>query len=235
MINKIALVPAYEPDEKLIKLVKELKDADYKIVVVDDGSGENYKKIFHKCNKMSHVISYMTNMGKGYALKKGLEYIKKTYKKDYYVVTLDSDGQHTVEDANHLIEYCKDNKSTLVIGKRIRSEKTPLRSRIGNSITRFVFRKVSDLDIYDTQTGLRAFSSKLTDYLLDIEGERYEYELNVLLKCAKDKVPIKEIEIETIYIDNNSGSHFNTIKDSYRIYRDIFKFSRLEKKKINKN
>jgi putative flippase GtrA len=60
--------------------------------------------------------------------------------------------------------------------------------------------------------------------MLEVEGDRFEYEMNMLLDAPKNKIKIEEETIETIYEDNNSGSHFNTIKDSYRIYKQIFKF-----------
>lgn len=220
----IILIPAYEPDDNLLNLVKKLSKENVEIVIVDDGSGNDYKEIFDKCRKYSKVISYEVNKGKGYALKIGYKYIKEEYQKPYIIVTMDSDGQHTIKDAKKLIKEVSENKSALVLGKRIRSGKTPLRSRIGNSITRFVYKVSTGLDVYDTQTGLRTFSDELIDYMIEIDGNRYEYEMNVLLKCAKDKIKIKEILIETIYIDNNSGSHFNGIKDSYRIYKNIIKF-----------
>ena len=81
------------------------------------------------------------------------------------------------------------------------------------------------MKVHDTQTGLRAFRTELIPVLRDIPGERYEYEMNVLLRFARDKIRILEHEIETIYIDNNAQSHFDTVKDSVRIYKEIFKFS----------
>lgn len=224
-IKKIILIPAYEPDNKLVELVKKLSKEEVDIIIIDDGSGPSYQEIFNKCKDTSKVISYKTNQGKGYALKTGLKYIKENYKNEYIIVTMDCDGQHTIKDANKLIEASINNKDTLYLGKRIRSQKTPLRSRLGNSITRFVYKITTGLDIYDTQTGLRVFTNSLIDYMINIEGNRFEYEMNVLLSCAKDKINIKEIEIETIYIDNNSKSHFNAIKDSYRIYKNIIKYT----------
>ena len=219
---KIALIPAYEPDEKLIKLVDELKKNDYKIVVVDDGSGKDYQDIFNKCK--TKVITYPNNQGKGHALKEGLKYIKETYD-NYYVVTMDSDGQHTIKDAERLFKQLQKRPNTLILGSRKRGKNTPIRSFLGNSITSFVYSLVTYRDIYDTQTGLRAFTEKLTDYMLEVSGERFEYEMNVLLNATRNNIKIKEITIETIYIDNNSGSHFNAIKDSFKIYKEIFKFS----------
>ena len=119
---------------------------------------------------------------------------------------MDSDGQHKVSDAQKLCDYIKYNQDCIVIGKRIRSNKTPVRSRIGNSITKVIYNLVTGNNIYDTQTGLRAFSYRLIDFNLGVKGDRYEYEMNVLLEAPLDNIKIKEIEIETIYIDNNSNS-----------------------------
>ena len=224
MKTKIALIPAYEPENKFIDLIKELSTTDFEIIVIDDGSGDNYKDIFDKVSKYAKVISYQINKGKGHALKTGLKYIKDNYS-SYIVVTMDCDGQHTVKDAINLTNVCQENDNTLILGKRIRSNKTPTRSRIGNSITRFIYKITTGLDVYDTQSGLRAFSDKLIDFLINIDGDRYEYEMNVLLECPKHNIKIKEVEITTIYIDNNSNSHFNTIKDSILVYKEIIKFS----------
>lgn len=223
IIKKIVLIPSYEPDEKLVDLVNKLNKEDLDIVVVNDGSNKSYNKIFDNLEN-TKVISYDTNMGKGYALKTGLSYIKDKYKKDYVVVTMDSDGQHDINDALKLCEEASKDKETLYLGKRIVSKKTPLKSKLGNTITRCIYSLVSKIDVYDTQTGLRAFSDELIDFMLSVQGDRFEYEMNVLLECPLNGIEIKEIEIKVIYLDNNKGSHFNAVKDSYRIYKEIFKY-----------
>ena len=223
-MKKVILIPSYEPDDKLIKLVDELKQNKLDIVVVNDGSNSSYDLIFNKIKRKAKVISYDINHGKGYALKIGLEYIREKYK-EFIVITMDSDGQHSVKDAIKLSNYSEKHLNELVIGKRIRSKKTPLRSKLGNSITMFFYRLSTGVKVYDTQTGLRAFSNNLIDFMLNVEGNRYEYEMNVLLYAPSNNIKIKELEIETIYIENNEGSHFNTIKDSYRVYKEIIKYS----------
>ena len=224
-MKKIILIPAYEPDNRLIELIKEIDKNMFDVIVINDGSGDNYKNIFNEVSKYVKLIEYDKNMGKGYALKTGFKYIKENYSDNYVVVTMDSDGQHTIRDAVNLCDYVEEHPSTLVLGMRKRSGKTPLRSRIGNGITKFVFSIVTGIDIYDTQTGLRAFTNNIIDNLIGTKGDRFEYELNCLLELSRIGIDIHEIEIETIYIDNNSGSHFSTFRDSFIIYRDIFKFS----------
>ena len=222
-MNSIVLIPSYEPDEKLIKLIDKLSKTKYDVIVVNDGSGPNYKHIYNKIKDKCKLLSYDENHGKGYALKTGFKYIKETYK-DYVIVTMDSDGQHTIEDANKLLEFTSKHKNILVTGMRKRNENVPLKSRFGNTITRFLYKKITHIDVYDTQTGLRAFSNKLLDFMIDIPGDRFDYEMNVLLECAKEGIKIKELPIQTIYIENNKGTHFKAISDSYRVYKEIIKY-----------
>ena len=165
------------------------------------------------------------NKGKGAALKTGLEYIKQTFAVPYIVVTADADGQHLPQDILLVCEKAESKIGSLILGSRIIGKNAPLRSRIGNGITRLIFCISTGTAIYDTQTGLRAFSNGLTDYMLSIEGERYEYEMNVLLNLRQYNISVEEVSIQTVYLDNNSSSHFNLIKDSFKIYREILKFS----------
>lgn len=222
---RIALVPAYEPDEQLIYLLRKLGESDFKAIVVDDGSGKEYSKIFEQASEFSKVLTHPENCGKGRAIKTALTYIRKNFEEPYTIVTMDADGQHQIMDALKVCKEAESRPGTLILGSRALKEGVPLRSRMGNTITRGVFVISTGLHIHDTQTGLRAFSSKLIPAMLNIPGERYEYEMNVLLEFAYEKRPVRELEIPTVYFDNNSGSHFNTVKDSYRIYKEILKFS----------
>ncbi len=223
--TRIALIPAYEPADELLNLVVQLSDAHFRIVLVDDGSGENYRRIFSAAKRFAEVLVHDTNKGKGEALKTGLSYIQKHCPENSVVVTLDADGQHSVTDAIRVSEAAFSDTGSLILGCRRFCGVVPKRSRFGNAVTRFVYRTVTGLNVSDTQTGLRAFDAALIPFMLKVPGDRYEYEMNVLLKCARSKVPMREIEIATIYFDNNSGSHFSTLKDSFIIYRDIIKFT----------
>ncbi len=223
--TKIALIPAYEPADGLLNLVVQLSDAHFRIILVDDGSGEGYRRIFSAAKRFAEVLIHETNKGKGEALKTGLSYIQRHCPENSVVVTLDADGQHSVTDAIRVAEAASSDTGSLILGCRRFCGDVPKRSRFGNTVTRLVYRTVTGLNVSDTQTGLRAFHTVLIPFMLEVKGDRYEYEMNVLLKCARSKVPIREIEIATIYFDNNSGSHFSTLKDSFIIYRDIIKFA----------
>lgn len=223
----IMLIPAYEPDEKLVDLVKTTSNKEFMTIVVNDGSGPAYDEIFKEVSRYATVLRHSKNLGKGQAIKTGLIYIKEKVFGKEVVCTLDSDGQHEISDAIRVAGLALENPDSLVIGQRSTDKENgaPLRSRLGNSLTRLIFKLSTGVKVTDTQTGLRAFSLSLIDYMLNIEGSRYEYEMNVIIKCAKDKIEIREVPIKTIYVNNNSCSHFKPFFDSVIIYKDILKFS----------
>ena len=222
---RVALIPSYEPDFVLLDVVKELLDNSFIVVVVNDGSEEKYDEVFNKLPKEVVYLSYPVNGGKGHALKHGLKFIKENFY-DCTIVTLDSDGQHKVSDAIKICDECE-NKETdsLILGSRNFDKKAPRKSRFGNFMARTSFLISTRHKIYDTQTGLRAFNSRLLEMMIDIQGERYEYEMNVLLEAIREKIPIIEVKIETIYIDNNSGTHYSPFKDTMKIFKEVIKYS----------
>ena len=221
----IALIPAYEPTEILTDLAKRLSDSGFSVLIIDDGSGPAYRQIFSAAGAYARLISYEQNKGKGYALKAGFDYIRHHFDSDSVIVALDSDGQHSVSDAREIAEMAAESPGALILGVRSFGKGTPVRSQFGNTVTSIVFQLSTGLRVSDTQTGLRGFCAGLLPFLSGVDGERYEYEMNVLLKCAKKRVPIIEKPIETIYFNNNKDSHFHTLRDSLRIYENILKFA----------
>ncbi|MBQ9807451.1 MAG: bifunctional glycosyltransferase family 2/GtrA family protein [Ruminococcus sp.] len=225
MNNKIALIPAYCPCECLADIARDLSRKDYSVIIINDGSGSEYDQIFSRAGEFAQIVEHGKNRGKGAALRTGLEYILSGFVPPYTVVTLDADGQHSVADTEKVVSAAEKFPERLILGSRDFKGKVPAKSLIGNTITRAVFRLSSGVKVRDTQTGLRAFSDSHIKRMLDISGDRYEYEMNVLMEYAKAGLTITEVPIETIYIDDNSSSHFDPIQDSCRIYREILKFS----------
>ena len=224
MKDRIALIPSYEPDDALLKVVNELLENSFKVVVVNDGSNSIYDDVFKQLPINVHYLHYEMNMGKGFALKHGLQHIKMNFQEDSIVVTLDSDGQHKVNDAIKVCDLCEE-KGGLVLGSRHFDKGTPFKSRFGNWMARTTFLLSTHHKIYDTQTGLRAFPIELIPKMQLVKGNRYEYEMNVLLESIRDNVPINEVKIETVYLNNNAGTHFNPFKDTMRIFKEVIKFS----------
>ena len=220
------IIPAYQPRKELISIAEQMWECGCRLLVVDDGSGEEYEKIFEAVSDICVVLKHPENRGKGAAIKSALTYIEEKREHRDIVGIMDADGQHLPEDMIRLLEAASESARIMVLGVRNVGQKMPLRSRLGNEITRSVFQLVSGVRVSDTQTGLRAFGTELIPRLLEIEGDRYEYEMNVLLTLAREKVRIEEVRIKTIYKDeDNSTSHFRTVIDSLRIYKDIIKFT----------
>ncbi len=222
----VALIPAYRPGEALLELLAQGKEQGLDLIVVDDGSGGDFAGLFQRAGEYALVLAHPENRGKGRALKTGMAEIQRRWGEAVTVVTLDADGQHRIADALRVLREAREHPGALVLGSRgLREDHVPLRSRLGNGITRLVYRLSTGVRVWDTQTGLRAFGGELLPALLAIPGERYEYEMNVLLEFARRGIPIREVGIETIYLDGNSSSHFDTLRDSCRIYKEIFRFS----------
>lgn len=222
----VVIIPAYKPDETLIRIADQLWAYGCRMVVIDDGSGEEYQKIFDKVRDICVVLHHLENRGKGAAIKTALTYIKNELWDVGPIGIMDCDGQHLPKDMMRLLEFAGVHRKALVLGVRTVGAEMPLKSRLGNKITRMIFWLVSGVKVSDTQTGLRAFDAEMIPELLSVEGERYEYEMNVLMDFAKKRILIEEVPIRTIYRDEkNSNSHFRSFVDSVRIYKDILKFT----------
>ncbi|MDI2034672.1 bifunctional glycosyltransferase family 2/GtrA family protein [Paenarthrobacter nitroguajacolicus] len=222
----IILIPAYEPDHQLIKLIRNLHEADpwLTIVVVDDGSGPAYKETFDAAARLGcHVLGYPVNGGKGHALKAGFAFIAGNFP-GQDVVCADSDGQHGVADILAVADRVRHVTAATVLGSRNFTGNVPARSRFGNTVTRGLFRLATGQRITDTQTGLRGYKADMVPWLLGVRGERYEYELNLLLEAKQAGYGIVSVGIATVYLNDNAGSHFRPVADSLRIYAPLLKF-----------
>lgn len=222
----MVLIPAYEPNERLIELINGLKAmCNYNIVIVNDGSGEAYNNIFTRAKDIGcTVLNHKINKGKGQALKTGFNYIKETAEKDG-VVCADCDGQHLPKDIIKIGETISEHHNSIILGTRRFIGNVPFRSTFGNSITRTVFSFASGAKIFDTQTGLRGFSTNMLQWLCCISGQRFEYEMNMLLEAIPSGYAFHQVDINTVYLEQNKSSHFHALKDSVRVYLPILKFS----------
>lgn len=212
----VALIPAYDPSSILCDLVRNLCNAGFSIVVVDDGSKDNCSNIFDDCTSRAAVLHHPKNIGKGQALKTGLSYIQSNFASDSVIVTVDADGQHTVEDALAICALAQRHSRSLVIGCRQFDKDVTLRNRFRNRLTAFMLHRSCGIRIRDPLSGLRAFSHSLIPVLLSTDGRRYEYEINVLLRLARDKIRILSHPVKTSCYENYSLSHFKMVKEALR-------------------
>lgn len=224
MKNAVILIPSYEPDNLLINTIKELKENDFSIVVINDGSIKDYDDIFNQISNDVSYFRYENNMGKGYALKYGFNKIKECFPNIKYVITVDGDGQHSLNDILNVYDTL--NKyDEIVFGMRKFDGKVPFRSRLGNEMSKFNRSLLTKQFVNDDQCGLRGFPTRYLDELISIKGNRYEYEMNQIVLFQLKQYEIKEVEIKTIFLDENSRSHFSPIKDTLRIQYRILSHS----------
>lgn len=221
------LIPSYEPDVRLLNLIVKLQEYGLgHIVIVDDGSGPDYRGIFESAKAYGcTVLTHTHNLGKGCALKTGFRHIR-AWDLQEAVICADSDGQHLPHDIKRVVDAIQLHPSAgMVLGSRKFTGQVPLRSRFGNSVTRGVFAVATGSKVYDTQTGLRGFPHHMLDWLCEIPGDRFEYEMNMLLAARREGYAIREVFIETVYLEENKSSHFRPLVDSMRIYLPILAFS----------
>ena len=224
-MHTLLLIPAYKPDVRMVTLCRELRDAGFDVLLVDDGSGDSFHPVFEQAKALGcHVERHAVNLGKGRALKTGINAALNMYEHLSGVITADADGQHTCADILRIAAAMEKRPNALVMGMRRFTGNVPFKSRAGNAITRHVYRFVTGVRCHDTQTGLRGIPASALGSMLQLPGERYEYEMTMLLRLRDLRLSLYEMEIETIYIDDNKGSHFHPLRDAARIYSVILRF-----------
>ncbi|MEO8261183.1 MAG: bifunctional glycosyltransferase family 2/GtrA family protein [Pseudolysinimonas sp.] len=222
----ITLIPAYQPDSRLVALIRMLRAADpqMRVLVVDDGSGAAYASIFDGAVAAgAEVLGYEINRGKGVALRTGLLHVIERHPTES-VVCADSDGQHRVTDILRVADRLRSSDAAVVLGGRRFAGEVPARSRFGNAVSRRTFQLATGIAVYDTQTGLRGYPAEQLPWLTSIKGDRFEFELNALVAAAETDRRIDEIEIETVYLEHNASSHFRPVVDSVRVMAPLGKY-----------
>ena len=230
--NVCVILPSLDPDEKLLTVIDGLLQYGFTdIILVNDGSKEKNLHYFETAATHSEVtlLHHEVNKGKGAALKTAFNYVLTNRPNAEGVVTVDGDNQHHPEDTRACTENMLQT-GHLTLGVRDFSQPdVPKRSRSGNRITCSVFKIFVGMTLSDTQTGLRAIPKKDLKLLMEIAGDRFEYETNMLLAMKTHHIAFDEIKIRTVYIEENKSSHFRVFRDSWRIYKLIlahfFKFT----------
>ena len=234
----IILIPAYKPDQSLVRLVHALKaqDASAEILVIDDGSGSTYAPIFAELHLDGAIVrTHPVNRGKGAALRTGIAWVKAN-RPGEVIVTADADGQHLPQDifraGVRAESLAASGQRAIVLGVRTLPDpnageegtKVPLRSKIGNSATVGFFALATGARVADTQTGLRGFTPQILDWLLQIPGDKYEYEFSMLLRATRADVELVQVPIVKVYEPGNPTSHFRPLQDSALIYAPLLAF-----------
>ncbi len=221
----LVLIPAYDPDEKMISYVRNLEQEGFEhILLVDDGSRQECQWCFKELegDEQVTILRHPVNCGKGRALKDGFRWALEHMPDCVGGVTADCDGQHSPKDTAKTARALIAHPDELILGTRdFKQEQVPFKSRYGNRITTAVFALFYGKWLNDTQTGLRGVGRTHLEAMCGLDGERYEYEIRMLIYAARHRIPFREVTIDTIYINDNETSHFRPFHDSVKIYRVI--------------
>src|SRR5262249_19136462 len=182
----VVIIPAYRPGPALTELVQHLAGDYCAIVIVDDGSGPDYRPLFDQVAALSgvRVLRHAVNLGKGAALKTGFNCLLCDFPEATGAVTADADGQHCHGDIRRVAERLSAGRDALVLGVRqFDSKDVPMRSRAGNKLTIATVRLLIGQKLADTQTGLRGIPTAFLPELLRVPSTGYEFELDMLIAC----------------------------------------------------
>lgn len=229
ILDKVTvIIPSLNPDEKLVEVVRGVLSVGFTdIVLINDGSKPECVKYFDMASSLGGrctVLTHEVNRGKGAGLKTAYKYILENRDDFIGVVAVDGDNQHKPADILACSERMAETGKVVFGVRDFSLPNVPKRSRYGNRLTSFVFRTGCGMKVSDTQTGLRAVPKKYMKYFLKTGGDRYEYETNMILDMGKYGIPLEEVKIETVYIEDNKSSHFRPVRDSVRIYKQILSY-----------
>ena len=225
-LSKISVVlPSLDPDEKLVAVIDGLLEYGFSdIILVNDGSKPENLHYFHDMAALHpeiHLLHHEVNKGKGAALKNAFRWFLENRPDGLGVVTVDGDNQHHPADTRACSEHMLETGHVVLGCRDFNQEDVPARSSFGNKTTSLIFKIFVGMTISDTQTGLRAIPRDILEVLVDVYGDRFEYETNMLLAFKTNGIAFDEVKIRTVYIEENKSSHFRVIHDSWRIYKLI--------------
>ena len=225
-LSKISVVlPSLDPDEKLIAVVDGLLEYGFSdIILVNDGSKQENLHYFTDLAAQHPEITLLhheVNKGKGAALKNAFRWFLENRPEGYGVVTVDGDNQHHPADTRACCEHMLKTGHVVLGCRDFNQADVPARSSFGNKTTSMIFKIFVGMTISDTQTGLRALPRKVLEEMVEVYGDRFEYETNMLLAFKTKGIAFDEVKIRTVYIEENKSSHFRVIHDSWRIYKLI--------------
>ena len=228
-LSKVSVIlPSFNPGAEIMAVVKHAVCQGFgDVFVVNDGSSGEHSAIFDEVAKIGGctVLRHDVNRGKGAALKTGMAYFLENRPDGLGVVTVDDDGQHRPEDVRLCAEAMASG-DVFVLGSRdFKKPSVPAKSRIGNLLSAKLFKVWVGLDVSDSQTGLRAVPRKYVDTLLDVPGDRFEYETNMLIAAKKERFDMTEIPIDTVYVEGNKGTRFRAMTDSFAVVLQLVKYA----------
>ncbi|MEO5996167.1 MAG: DUF2062 domain-containing protein [Chitinophagaceae bacterium] len=209
------IIPTYNNEATIAAVIKDVNEYCFNIIVINDGSTDDTCSIL-KSFPFIKLISYEKNIGKGWALRRGLAYA--TELGYHFAISIDSDGQHFARDLPQFFDRLKTVQDAIIIGARNMDQSTvPGKSSFGNKFSNFWFKVETGISSPDTQSGYRLYP------LLLLKGMRFftrkfEFEIEVLVRAAWKGIKIDSVQVKVYYAPKETRvSHFRPFKDFTRI------------------
>lgn len=212
--NICVLVPTYNNEKTLRRVIGGVLEYTRNIIIVNDGSTDSTPFILQDYPEI-RIIHLPENKGKGNALKTGF---REAEKMGYsYAITIDSDGQHYPDDIPVFVEaLLKENQDILLIGNRnMAQDGIPKKSSFGNRFSNFWFWFETGIKLEDTQSGFRLYP--LHKIPRKYFTPKFEFEIEIIVRTAWRHVPVKNVPIKVLYDPAERVSHFRPFKDFTRI------------------
>ncbi|NOZ90085.1 MAG: glycosyltransferase family 2 protein [Epsilonproteobacteria bacterium] len=211
-MNRVVIViPIYNNPESIKKVVEDTLNLNLPIIVVDDGSNIDVNTLLDNHKNLT-ILRHSTNQGKGQAILTGT---KEAKKRDFeHIITIDADGQHYPSEIKKMLPLLEEN--SIIIGNRIFKEDVPNSSKFGRAFSNFWIFVETGKWLTDTQSGFRAYPISILD--LDLTHNRYDFEIEVIVKHIWNRGDIKEVPIEVYYPPKGTRvSHFDKVQDNIRL------------------
>jgi glycosyltransferase involved in cell wall biosynthesis len=215
------LIPCFDAGDRLRPVVEAALKQVHHVIVVNDGCGDD--SVDSVRDLPIEIVDFPENRGKGFALIEGFQ-AALTLPDVEAVCVIDADGQHDPSELPRFFQAFEEKSADLVVGVRVFDQQdVPWRSRFGNKITITLASLLLGQRVADTQSGYRLHSKRFAQAVIDeVEGGRYETEMDILVKAVREEFCLAEVPIATIYETGNASSHFNKGRDSILIYRRLF-------------
>lgn len=211
------VVPAYNEEKRLKKVLRDLKKIKLPIIVVDDGSEDNTYDVARKTHGVL-VVRHSINIGKGAALKTGCEAAFKAG--GDAVVLIDSDGQHKVEDIQPFLKKIKSGEFDIVFGSRNLGLGAPFVRFMGNKLVSVFVNLLFGIYVSDVLCGFRALTKKAYKKI-NWESSNYSVETEMVIKTGKNKLKYCEVPVQTVYYDEFKGV---SLLDTFSVFFDILRW-----------
>ena len=216
------ILPAYNEATRIQPVIEEIACKGYNMVIVNDGSSDNtldvIKQSKNKYPDQIHIFSLMINRGVGVATQTGFDAVFRFNPK--YVVSMDSDGQHSADDLDNVITPLVRGSAQAVIGVRPLKD-MPLSRNFANAVMNLLTKIFYRVDVSDSQTGFRAITVEALRKI-DINARGYLISSEFIREVNDNNIPFEEVPIKTIYTPETQAKGTNVI-EALRILLQMIK------------